>query len=153
MSDRETVKAAILSMPNDNLLIELPTGHGKTFIALELLRKRLKSGRVLVVVPKIVLKKNFMIEVKKWWTDCPLNFTLITYRSLHKFIGEWDAVIFDEAHHLTPRCREILKDIHSKYSILLSATVSARLKDELKLCSNNLGAFKRTVTEPITIAL
>ena len=149
MSDRETVKAAILSMPNDNLLIELPTGHGKTFIALELLRKRLKSGRVLVVVPKIVLKKNFMIEVKKWWTDCPLNFTLITYRSLHKFIGEWDAVIFDEAHHLTPRCREILKDIHSKYSILLSATVSARLKDELKMCYNNLGCYKRTVKEAI----
>ena len=29
MDDREAVKAAILNMPNDNLLIELPTGHGK----------------------------------------------------------------------------------------------------------------------------
>ena len=29
MSDREAVKAAILGMSNDNLLIELPTGHGK----------------------------------------------------------------------------------------------------------------------------
>lgn len=29
MGDREAVKAAILDMPNDNLLIELPTGFGK----------------------------------------------------------------------------------------------------------------------------
>lgn len=149
MGDREAVKAAILGMPNDNLLIELPTGHGKTAVALELLRERVPSGKVLVVVPKIVLKKNFMIEVKKWWEDCPLEFTLITYRSLHKFTGEWSAVIYDEAHHLTPRCREALKDIHSKYSILLSATVPTSLKEALCILYNNLGCYKRTVKEAI----
>lgn len=149
MGDREAVKAAILGMPNDNLLIELPTGHGKTAVALELLRERVPSGKVLVVVPKIVLKKNFMIEVKKWWEDCPLEFTLITYRSLHKFTGEWNAVIYDEAHHLTPRCREVLKDIHSKYSILLSATVPIHLKEALRGCYNDLGCYKRTVKEAI----
>lgn len=149
MSDREAVKAAILGMPNDNLLIELPTGHGKTAVALELLRERVPSGKVLVVVPKIVLKKNFMIEVKKWWEDCPLEFTLITYRSLHKFTGEWSAVIYDEAHHLTPRCREVLKDIHSKHSILLSATVPSHLKEALRWHFNNLGCYKRSVKEAI----
>ena len=149
MGDREAVKAAILDMPNDNLLIELPTGHGKTAVALELLRERVPSGKVLVVVPKIVLKKNFMIEVKKWWNDCPLDFTLITYRSLHKFTGEWNAVIYDEAHHLTPRCRGVLKDIHSPYSILLSATVPKSLKEALCGLYNNLGCYKRTVKEAI----
>lgn len=149
MSDREAVKAAILGMPNDNLLIELPTGHGKTAVALELLRERVPSGKVLVVVPKIVLKKNFMIEVKRWWDNCPLKFTLITYRSLHKFTGEWNAVIYDEAHHLTPRCREVLKDIHSPYSILLSATVPTSLKEALRGLYNNLGCYKRTVKEAI----
>lgn len=29
MNDREAVKATILNMPNNNLLIELPTGFGK----------------------------------------------------------------------------------------------------------------------------
>lgn len=149
MSDREAVKAAILGMPNDNLLIELPTGHGKTAVALELLRERVPSGKVLVVVPKIVLKKNFMVEVKKWWSDCPLEFTLITYRSLHKFTGEWNAVVYDEAHHLTPRCREVLKDIHSPYSILLSATVPMSLKKAVCGLYNNLGCYKRTVKEAI----
>ena len=58
MNDREAVKATILNMPNNNLLIELPTGFGKSAVALELLRNRVPSGKVLVVVPKIVLKKN-----------------------------------------------------------------------------------------------
>lgn len=150
MSDREAVKAAILGMPNNNLLIELPTGHGKTAIALELLRERvLPGGKVLVVVPKIVLKKNFMAEVKRWWADCPLEFTLITYRSLHKFTGIWDAVIYDEVHHLTPKCREYVKDIHANYSILLSATVPTSLKEALSGLFNNLGCYKRTVKEAI----
>lgn len=150
MSDREAVKAAILGMPNNNLLIELPTGHGKTAVALELLRERvLPGGKVLVVVPKIVLKKNFMAEVKRWWADCPLEFTLITYRSLHKFTGIWDAVVYDEVHHLTPKCREYVKDIHANYSILLSATVPTSLKEALSGLFNNLGCYKRTVKEAI----
>lgn len=150
MSDREAVKAAILGMPNDNLLIELPTGHGKTAVALELLRERVLPGsKVLVVVPKIVLKKNFMIEVKQWWEDCPLEFTLITYRSLHKFTGVWDAVVYDEAHHITPKCREYIKDIKANTSILLSATVSKSFKDTLYRLFNNLGCYKRTVKEAI----
>ena len=66
MNDREVVKEAILNMQNNNLLIELPTGHGKTAIALELLKKKLQKGRVLVVVPRIVLKQNFILEVDKW---------------------------------------------------------------------------------------
>ena len=119
MNDREAVKATILNMPNNNLLIELPTGFGKSAVALELLRNRVPSGKVLVVVPKIVLKKNFMIEVNKWWKECPLKFTLITYRSLHKYIGNWDAVIYDEAHHLTQRCIDVLKDINGKNRMMI----------------------------------
>lgn len=149
MNDREAVKATILNMPNNNLLIELPTGFGKSAVALELLRNRVPSGKVLVVVPKIVLKKNFMIEVNKWWKECPLKFTLITYRSLHKYIGNWDAVIYDEAHHLTQRCIDVLKDIHSTHSILLSATVPKNLKDKLMDLFDNLGCYKRTVKEAI----
>lgn len=150
MGDREAVKAAILGMPNRNLLIELPTGHGKTAVALELLRERVpEGGKVLVVVPRIVLKKNFMDEVKKWWNDCPLEFTLTTYRSLHKHAGIWDAAVYDEAHHFTPKCREDSKMIEANTSILLSATVPTSLKEALRGLYNDLGCYKRTVKEAI----
>ena len=131
MNDRELVTQDILNMPNTNLLIELPTGYGKTLIAIELLKKHLSKGNVLIVVPKNILKKNFMLEINKWWKNRPLNFTFTTYISLHKYIGNWYAVIYDEAHHLTQRCIDVLKDIHSTHSILLSATVPKNLKDKL----------------------
>lgn len=150
MGDREAVKAAILGMSNKNLLIELPTGHGKTAVALELLRERVpEGGRVLVAVPKVVLKENFMDEVRKWWSDCPLNFTLVTYRSLHKCAGDWDAAIYDEAHHLTPACRSKVKMINANTSILLSATVPTSLKEALRGLFSDLGCYKRTVKEAI----
>lgn len=149
MNDREVVKEAILNMQNNNLLIELPTGHGKTAIALELLKKKLQKGRVLVVVPRIVLKQNFILEVDKWWESCPLDFTLTTYRSLYKYIGDWDAVIYDEVHHMTPKCIEAAKNIHSKYSLFLSATVPQKLREELGKLYDNLGYYKRTAREAI----
>lgn len=150
MGDREAVKAAIIGMPNRNLLIELPTGHGKTAVALELLRERVPvGGKVLVVVPKTVLKQTFMDEVNKWWPDCHLNFTLSTYRSLGKHIGKWDAAVYDEAHHFTPRCREIAKSVVSATSILLSATVSNKIRQELRLVFDGLGCYRRTVKEAI----
>ena len=149
MNDRELVTQDILNMPNTNLLIELPTGYGKTLIAIELLKKHLSKGNVLIVVPKNILKKNFMSEINKWWKNCPLNFTFTTYISLHKYIGTWDTVIYDEAHHISERCRELLKDIHSKYSIMLSATISQKLKIELSKHFNNLGFYKKSARDAI----
>lgn len=150
MSNREAVKDAILNIPNNNLLIELPTGHGKTLIALELLKDRLPfGGKVLVAVPRTVLKKNFINEVKKWWADCPIDFTLTTYVSLSKHSGNWDAVIYDECHHFTPKCREAARLIKASHSILLSATVPIKLKAELQNLFSNLGYYKRTVKEAI----
>lgn len=150
MNVREEIKAAILGMDNSNILIELPTGYGKTLMSIELLRTRCKpDSNVLIVVPRTVLKKNYLDEVKKWWPYCPLNFVLTTYRSLHKYHGKWDAVVYDEAHHITPRCQEDIKQIHSSNSILLSATITKRHKETLCKLFNNLGCYKRTIKEAI----
>lgn len=149
MENREAVKDVILSMPNNNLLIELPTGHGKTAVAIELLKKRIPKGNILVVVPRTVLKKGFMKEVNKWWKDCPLEFTLSTYKSLAKHAGNWDAVIYDEVHHFTPKCKENAKYVLSNNNILLSATVPKNIKETLFNVFPNLGYYKRTVKEAI----
>jgi superfamily II DNA or RNA helicase len=148
MSTREAVKEAILGISNRNLLIELPTGHGKTAVALELLKSRCKKGdKVLVVVPRIVLKANFMQEVRKWWPNNQIKFTLVTYRSLHKCKGKWAAVVYDEAHHITSKCAEYIKDICAESSILLSATVGNKCKDLLNNTFTNLGFYKRTIRQ------
>ena len=132
---REEVLQEIISLPYNNLLLTLPTGFGKTRCAIEriksFLNNDLTSSSLLIVVPRNVLKVNWMEEINKWWHDCKLNITFTTYVSFPKCKGEWDYVIFDEAHHLSERCREALTDFNIKNATLLSATVKRTLKDEL----------------------
>jgi superfamily II DNA or RNA helicase len=102
------------------MLLELPTSFGKTKIALELL-KFWQSKKILVVVPRLVLIETWREECNKWGYDSDL--TIVTYRSLHKYIGHWDAIVFDECHHLSDRCADILCSYSYDHVIGLSATI------------------------------
>lgn len=148
---REDIKNEIISLKGNNWLLELATGTGKSKLALEKLKnlynKNTKS--LLVVVPRNVHKKNWEDEIKKWWKNCPLDITFTTYVSFPKYAGKWDYVIFDECHHLSERCREALCDFNIKHSILLSATVSNSLKDELKEVFANLCFYSKSLREVI----
>ena len=112
-----------------------------------LAKKRHKN--LLIVVPKNVLKVNWADEVVKWWPDCKLNITFSTYVSFPKHKGNWDFVIFDEAHHLSERCREALCDFTIEYTVLLSATVKRDLKEELKEVFDDLYYYNATLREAI----
>ena len=148
---REEVLKEVKVIPNRNILLTLPTGFGKSRNALErvkyLARKRHKN--LLIVVPKNVLKVNWADEVAKWWPDCKLNITFSTYVSFPKHKGNWDFVIFDEAHHLSERCREALCDFTIEYTVLLSATVKRDLKEELKEVFDDLYYYNATLREAI----
>ena len=130
---REQVLEDIKTIPNKNILLTFPTGFGKSRNAIERVKHLSKNNNtLLIVVPRNVLKVNWTEEINKWWKNCKLNITFTTYVSFPKYKGTWDFVIFDEAHHLSERCREALCDFNIKYSILLSATVKKELKEELK---------------------
>lgn len=130
---REQVLEDIKTIPNKNILLTFPTGFGKSRNAIERVKHLSRNnGTLLIVVPRNVLKVNWTEEINKWWKNCKLNITFTTYVSFPKYKGTWDFVIFDEAHHLSERCREALCDFNIKHSILLSATVKKELKEELK---------------------
>jgi len=114
----------ILSQKN-NLIMQLPTGTGKTVIILESLRR--SSGMYLVLVPMLTLVSQwrdeaiqmgipdqaicmigteFESEVEE--TKLPhLKLVICVYNSVEKvleFVSMFDKVIIDEAHNvLTPR--------------------------------------------------
>ena len=130
---REQVLEDIKTIPNKNILLTFPTGFGKSRNAIERVKHLSKNNNtLLIVVPRNVLKVNWTEEINKWWKNCKLNITFTTYVSFPKYKGTWNFVIFDEAHHLSERCREALCDFNIKHSILLSATVKKELKEELK---------------------
>lgn len=148
---REDVLKEIKAIPNNNILLTLPTGFGKTRNAIERVKHLVKKHHktLLVVVPRNVLKVNWADEFKKWWPNCRLDITYTTYVSFPRHKGNWDFIIYDEAHHLSDRCREAICDFNAQYSILLSATVKRELKEELREVFDNLYYYNITLRKAI----
>ena len=142
--DREEATKLIVNSKAKNILAELPTSFGKTKIALEWLKA--KPGTTLIVVPRLVLIDNWLDEMQKW--GCDRNVTFSTYVSLHKHAGHWDNIIFDECHHLSDRCFDILENYEWKHSIMLSATVNRNKKWQIRT-SFNVYVVKVTAREAI----
>lgn len=145
---REDIMKEILSLEGNNWLLELPTGTGKSKIALDKV-KSLGGKTLLLVVNRNVHKQNWAEEIKKWWSNCNMKITMTTYVSLPKYAGKYDCAIFDECHHLSERCREALCCFDIKHSILLSATVSNKLKDELIEVFDDLTSYKKDLRDVI----
>ena len=127
---REEILNTALQIKSNNICLNLATGTGKTYIALKLIQEKVKGLLVydiLIVVPKNVLKDEWIKEIKKWnMEELIPHITFSTYVSLSKYAcNPFTVRIFDEAHHLTERCIDALslssyKDLQN---ILLSATI------------------------------
>lgn len=127
--DRENILERVLNNDSKNILLELPTGYGKTRYAIEKI-KQLNPKSILIVIPRNVLKENWNKEIEKWGgLNCTITYS--TYVSIPKNVGNYGLIVFDEAHHITERCRESLKYYNFKNAILLSATINRNLKKEL----------------------
>lgn len=141
---REKVLNDILSIPNNNILAQLPTSMGKTKIALEWLKKYHKENTpILIAVPTNVLKQNWIVEIGKWNCEHLLkDITFTTYVSLPKYIVKqsWVEIVLDEVHHLSNRCIEAIQSSNNTFGRVLglSATVSRLKLIDLKTTFPNL---------------
>ncbi len=136
-------KAVDFAIKNRHSIIELPTGKGKTIVAISLIKKlsAKEKKKVIVLVPTMALldqwvKDGFkdasvdatsVFSRSKDWTQ----FTVITYQSAFRHLEnlpQFDIIIFDEVHHLfAPKYLDILRMLVShgsdkKYLIGLTAT-------------------------------
>ena len=125
-------QAIELLKTNNNIAIQAATGVGKSKIAIdlcyEMAAQQIAPLRVLLVVAEIAHINNWNAEFIKWnWSWGQV--TTICYASLKNYRDtEWDAIIFDEAHHLGSELRlDVFDTLRSRWKIFLSAT----LKDSL----------------------
>jgi superfamily II DNA or RNA helicase len=110
-----------------------------------------KPARVLILVPRIVLQQNWQDEIDKWYPECDSIITAACYDSIEKHSGYWDMVIFDEAHHLSDRCREVLVNSYKiDTAIFLSATMPYALINDLKLIFRDLEVLKVSMKQAIS---
>ena len=129
-----------LMIPYANrVLYELPTGRGKTRASLLYLQSK-NVHKPLVVLPRKLLERNWINEIKKWNMNDVIQPIFIQYAS---FINpqkwknlDFDSIIFDEAHHITERCAQALNENKSvwisKVICMLSATISYEQRQLLK---------------------
>ena len=136
---REELKEIVLSYKHKHTILQLPTGYGKTRIALEMLNLRYpEGGPVLIVVPKLVLIDTWKAEISKWYPKNKWDITFTTYISFHKHsIKSWDMVIFDECHHITERVKLNYHKALYKRTIYLSATIKKETIWWIKTTHNN----------------
>ena len=140
---RNEVLNRVLGEKSPNILLELPTGMGKSKIAIKWAEHN-NYKNVLIVVPRLVLIDNWKAELKKW--DSNLEVEFITYISFFKLnidIFNHDAIIFDEGHHLSERCLDKLEYFSKIPSIILSATMKKDTILRLKSIYYKNDSFKK----------
>lgn len=147
---REQIKEEILKIENNNILLELSTGVGKTFLAIQLMKKY-NPKSLLIIVPRLVLIDNWKTELKKFKASRFIpRITFSTYVGLNKYLdNSYDMCICDEGHHLTDRSLEFLESIKRKKNIILSATVTRNMLYTLSYNFKDLYHYKIGLKETI----
>lgn len=135
--EEHTEKILALSEQSKHLLLKLPTGFGKCLIAIKLIKKHCSDSLfypVLIVIPRLVLIDNWKKEIEKWGglpENVSVEFT--TYVSLHKHADkDWGMIIFDETHHFTENCLEVMDSYSYDRVLCMSATIPKEQRWRLK---------------------
>lgn len=129
------------------LLLELPTGYGKSKLSIDLTSHLLSNSflvnttnpiNILILVAKRVHKQTWKDEIEKWGgihhpnEGCltKINICMECYESLKNHCREhWDIILADEVHHIGSDIRlEFLKTMSFNFFIGLSATIPKKLK-------------------------
>lgn len=138
------IKGLEVLLKHKRVLLELPTGFGKTKIGLSLC-----SGKTLILVPQVNLIKTWQDEIIKWGYELEY-YDIICYQSLDKIEGEYNSIILDESHSITQaRLDKILTIIENKYLyvICLSGSVNDEKRDLLKSIGINKSNTIKVNTE------
>ena len=154
---RDEILQEVLQIDNTNILLECSTGTGKSKLALDKLNQwytktsTLFGGKILIVIPRLVLIQNWKDEFIKWGYEKYLpQVEFVTYVSLPKLVGtSWFSVLYDEGHHISERCQQVIPYIKSNYNILLSATIKRTLNPILFKLFPNLYIYKISLVDAI----
>lgn len=132
MSDLRTIiTSRLLASTRSHFIIEAGTGVGKSRLAIVKAQQLFTPQcRILIVIPRNVLIDNWRQEFIKWGCASMLsNVVFTTYVSFPKHAGHWNVCVFDEAHHLSKRCRDAFPEFQFDHALFLSATLKQEIRD------------------------
>lgn len=137
-------KAVELSTLSDSLVLNYPTGLGKSYTMIKILDSLIsknKNFKTIILEPETALITNIKEEFKKFKKEHLLkNIDIICYASLKKLSFQYDIIILDEAHHSFSDLRlQHLENQNPKFLLLLSATIeTSQIKKIEKLFNKDI---------------
>lgn len=153
---REEYTQEILELSDSNkaLMLHLPTGFGKSKIAIDIIKRhfedRLMGCNILLVVPKLVLMDNWKEELRRWDFPQHISVTMTTYLSYYKHTDTyWDMIVLDEAHHFTEACEEATDLMRYDRVIAMSATIPKEPRWRLKEAFAGIREYKVSARDAI----
>lgn len=154
--NREDYTQEILELSDANkfIMLNLPTGFGKSKLMIDLVKRhfsdKLLGCNVLIVVPKNVLKETWKQELIKWGFPQHINVQMTTYVSYPKYADTyWDLICFDEAHHYTETCEEATESFSYDMVLAMSATIPREPKWRLKASFPGIREYAVSAREAI----
>ena len=145
----------IFDASDKNIILELATGVGKSFNAINL-QSRMNSQKTFICVAETAHIQNWKDEYIKHGFEDLLNTTeIFCYASLKKYKNNsCDLLILDEMHHSFGESRiEILPTLKVKRAIGLSATVSDEEKYAFTSIFGETNIYTVTLEEAIELEL
>lgn len=114
------------------IMLELPTGFGKTLLTLYIISRFLHKEKTLILVPRIFLKKQWEDTIDKFVPEMKDDFIIHCFAS-HKKLSEnrteYKAIVLDEVHTY---CDLTFTKVLYNYSpsILIGLTATPRIEFE-----------------------
>ena len=159
MTREETTQEILeLSDRRKYLMLNLPTGYGKSKICIDIIKRhygnKILGCNVLIVVPKNVLKDNWRDELEKWEFPQAINVQFTTYISYPKYADQyWDCIVFDEAQHFTENCEDATTLFQYDRVLAVSATIPNEAKWRLKGSFSGIYQYSVSAREAIDSAV
>lgn len=122
-------KALQLSLENPYMVLQYPTGLGKTYTMIKMIERVLNQNSsydCLILEEEISVINNIKKEFEKFGKDYLLDrCNIICYKSLKKIKKYYPIIVLDEAHHAFSELRLdwFSNAMIPKYMYLLSATL------------------------------
>jgi len=130
---QEEIIEKVLKFYSDNEkgYLDLAMRIGKTRITIESLKRMgKKSNQILILYPDNQLVQTWQDELVKWDFNPP-NIRFSNFSSLKKCNDQdWDVIICDEFHGLSPNEENLLKQLTGSMWLFLSGTISQETKDK-----------------------
>lgn len=131
---RSEIQEELIKLNPDFLILELPTGFGKSLVLL----RKIGKQKTLIVISQLYHEQNWRNEAEKWNIDLS-NVTFVCYNSLEKHKNEkWDFIALDEGHRWSDMWTELLTEFTYDKLMILSGTIPLEIKKK----SYNIGKPK-----------